>query len=366
MRLKKYILVFLYSLLLPLHIINVVTVGGNVKLFFIPVVFLSLFNVLHIRTYLRNKILLYLIIIGGLAFIPVVIFQSPIRSLLVFFAIILSLTGLPFIEKKPIYLITTPLFIVANIISYRYSDWIGLPYRFQGLYNDPNYMVISQIVGMYISIKAIVSYKNIIVRIVSVVSILLSLYIIMLTQSRGGILALCLFLLVYIPNFIWQNKRLSLLILLLLVGGGFFSYNHFKDPIDRIWGRFFGDNDSDITAATSRLDQMKMAIQGIEAEPFYLIIGAGIGSSGGEDSMYEDEHRIHNTLMSMLYENGIFALILFLLAFYKNAITLFKRDMLSFALVLALFLNAQTIWTLTYLPFWLGFIIPIDIDISSK
>ena len=360
MWLKKYILIILYSLLLPLHIVNSLTILGGIKLFFIPVALLAVYNVLHIRTYLRDKILLYLFVIGLLAILPVIFFQSSIRSLFVYFAVLLSLIGLPYIEKKPVYLITVPLFIIANVFSYRYSDWIGFPYRYQGLYNDPNYMVISQIVGIYVSIKAIGAYKNIFVRIVAVISILVSLYIILLTQSRGGILALILFLLVYLPNFIMKHKRLAFLLLVVLIGGSYYSYKRFKAPIERVTVRFFGDNDSDVTAATSRMDQIRKAIHGIEAQPFFLLIGAGLSSSGGDDPVFEEEHRIHNTPMSVLYENGIFSLILFFIAYYKNTKNLFKRDMLSCAMILALFLQSLTIWTITYLPFWLGFILPMD------
>lgn len=360
MQLKKYSLIVLYSLLLPLHIVNSITIGGTIKLFFIPVAFLSLFNILSIRTYLRDRILLYLFIIGCLAVIPVFVFQSSIRSLFVYLIVLLSLIGLPYIEKKTIYLITTPLFIAANIISYKYSDWVGFPYRFQGLYNDPNYMVISQIVGIYISIKTIESFKNFFIRVLSIVSILVALYIVLLTQSRGGILALILFMLVYLPSFIHKHRRLALLLLVGIIAGSYFSYNRFKDPIDRVIVRFLGDNDADVSAASSRFDQIKMAMEGIESEPFYLLIGAGISASGGEESMYDEDHRIHNTPVSLLYENGLFALALFLIAFYKQTKALFKRDMLSCALILALFLQSLTIWTLTYLPFWLGFILPLD------
>ncbi len=360
MRLRQYLLPFFYSLLLPLHIVNSLTIGPGVKLFYIPIAILSLYNVFHFGKFVSNSITKYLLLFGCLAFLPLVFFHAPISGFVIYILTILSLIGLPYIDKKPIYLLTPIFLLVVNVISYRLSDWFGLPYRYQGLYNDPNYLVISMIVGIYLCIRAIESYKNFLVRSLSIVSILVALYVVLLTQSRGGILALLLFILVYIPRLYKMNKKVTIILLLLLIFGSNYTYIRFKDPIDRIVERFFGDRESDVVAASSRFYEIQSAMRGIEEQPFYLIIGAGIGSSGGEDSAYDFERRIHNILIAVLYENGIFALVILLLVFAKQIFALYRTNKLSCALVLAIFLQAQTIWPIIYLPFWLGFFLPID------
>lgn len=356
---EYWVLVGLYSLLLPLHILNTFAIG-SIKFFYLPVALLTVYNVYHFRRYFEGPIFGNLLKIGCLAFIPVVIFNSTIGSFASFVLSFLTLLGLPYLEKKHIYLFAPILFLIANYVAYRFAPWPGLPWRYQGLYNDPNYYVSSLIVGTYLCIKSIETSENWIIKGIAIVSILYALYIILLTQSRGGILALGLFALVYIPQLYQKYRKLTVLGLILLVASSGSIYLRFQDGFDSVVSRFNGDRQADINGANSRITEIESAVRGIEEMPIYLVIGSGLGSTGHHTSVYENEHRIHNTIVSLLFENGLIGLLLYLGLFWYLAENAYYYDKVSLALVLALFLQSLTIWVMPFLPFWLGLISTLD------
>lgn len=364
MSLLNYIIVILYSLLLPLHILNTMEIGGGIKLFYIPVGLLCIYNFFHLKQFLQGKVLINFLKIGCLSIIPAIIFLSPIGSVVTFMLTFFTLLGLPYINKKLLYTLSPFFLIIANILSFRYADWNGFPWRYQGMYNDPNYYVISLIVGLYLCLKVIeTEYKsrflNYLIKIIAILSILVSLYVILLTQSRGGILAFFLFFAVYIPHFYRVYPKLTIIICLALIVGSGSIYVRFYDNIQAVTSRFSGESESDVNGANSRFVEIEKAFNGIESMPFYLITGAGISASGGEYSEYQNKYRIHNTPIAVLYENGIFALYLFISMLWFQAKQLYKNDFLALALLLAISLQCLTIWTITFLPFWLGLILTI-------
>lgn len=361
MNLLYWILVFLYTLLLPLHIVNTIGIGESIKLFYFPVVALSIYNLYNFRRFLNGVVLKNILKIGCLSIIPAIIFQSPFGSVVTFFLTFLTLLGLPCIEKKHIYLFSPIALLFANIISYRLSSWPGLPWRYQGLYNDPNYLVVSLIVGVFLCLKAFETFNSILIKIISIVSILFSFYIILLTQSRGGILAFILFLIIYIPQLYKKYKKITIITSLILVVFSGNLYIRFYDTVNNIVIRFSGERQSDVNGANSRIFEIEKAIDGIKGMPFYLVFGAGISASGDDESLYQNDHRIHNTPVAVVYENGLISLFLYLMIFWIQTKSLFKRDKLSCALLLALFLQSLTIWTITFMPFWLGIVLTINV-----
>ena len=352
----------LYALLLPFHMLNSVEVIGGIKLWYLPVACLAITGLFYLRE-LQRSIALRLyggfviltftsILIGGSS-----VFMDCVNLLLIF----LAMLPLIRLDKTLFYKLTPFFFIGAIYYSFTHANWESVNWRFQGMYNDPNYLVTSLIVGIYLCIQAF-SNGRIAIKIISVLAILYALYTIMVTQSRGGTIALLTFALFIAVRSYRASKGWTMAVVVVLLVFSTSIMARYAQNIENIAMRFSGERAGDRSGAMSRFKEMDAGKDVIEHHPWVLITGAGYGITGSAKNMlelpyrYNSEHRIHNTPFAVFFEQGIFAFILFVVMVYLAMKKNWKKDWIKFGLLLAVGLQSMTIWLISYLPFWLCYL----------
>lgn len=363
------IISFLYALFLPLHMLNSMTLGESLKLWYLPVMVMAVVGMFQCkrcwpykqyRRYAMLVVLTFLTcIIGG-----TLVVGDCVNFLIIF----LSLIPLLGMDKRLIYQLTPFFLFVAIELSFMFATWINTNYRFQGLYNDPNYLCVSLVVGIYMCCQ---NFKNNgwIVKMASVLAILFSIYTVLVTQSRGGMVALFCVLFFVLISYYSTNRKIVLTILLI----GFLSSSSlmvkYAQNIDNIVMRFSGERESDVSSANSRIQEIESSFHAIADFPPVLLFGAGYGISGKalEERMnlpylFDNYHRIHNTYMAVFFEQGVVSFFLFLGMVLTLVLRTWKNDKVKFAVLVAILLQAATIWLMPYLPFWMIFTVCAEED----
>lgn len=352
----------LYALLLPFHMLNSVEVAGGIKLWYLPVACLAITGLFHLKELQRSFALrLY----GGfviLTFTSILIGGSSLLmncvNLLLMFLAMLPMISL---DKKLFYKLTPFFFLGAIYYSFTHANWESVNWRFQGMYNDPNYLVTSLIVGIYLCVQAF-SGGKIVIKVISVIAILYALYTIMVTQSRGGTIALLTFALFIAIKSYRSSKGWTIAVVVLLLVFSTSITVRYAQNIENIAMRFSGERAGDRSGAMSRFKEMDAGKEVIENHPWVLITGAGYGISGSAKNMlelpyrYNSTHRIHNTPFAVLFEQGVFAFFLLVAMVVLAMKNTWKKDWIKFGLLLAVGLQSMTIWLISYLPFWLCYV----------
>ncbi len=360
----------LYALLLPLHIMNTMEVGG-VKLWYFPVLLLACIGLFYLKKLKSIYILRLLFAFLTLSFISAIIGGvEAINNSINLSIIILALFPLWGMNKTFIYRLFPFLFIVAIYFSFVYANWENANFRFQGMYNDPNYLCTSLVVGIYFCSQNF-SKTPIVIKVVSLVAIVYAIYTIMFTQSRGGIIALLCICVFIILRYYKSNKIIVISSLIILMFSASSIYLQYAENIDNIVSRFSGEKESDRSSADSRLKEINSAFSAIEDYPLTLVLGGGFGVTGkaldytsGRGYIlpykYNNTHRIHNTYVAVFFEQGVFAFFIFMIMLAKVGLSSWRTDKVKFGLLLSLSLQAMTIWVMPYLPFWLAYVICAD------
>ena len=352
----------LYALLLPFHMLNSMEVAGGIKLWYLPVACLAIVGLFCLGELWKSLSLRLYGAFVFLAFTSVLIggssaFVNCVNLSLIF----LALLPLASFDKTLFYKLTPFFFMGAIYLSFTHANWESVNWRFQGMYNDPNYLVTSLIVGIYLCVQAF-SEGKIVIKVISVIAILYALYTIMVTQSRGGTIALLTFAFFVAIKSYRASKGWTMAVVVLLLIFSTSIMARYAQNIENIAMRFSGERAGDRNGAMSRFKEMDAGKDVIENHPWVLITGAGYGITGSAKNMlelpyrYNSEHRIHNTPFAVIFEQGIFAFILFVVMVYLAMKKNWKKDWIKFGLLLAVGLQSMTIWLISYLPFWLCYL----------
>lgn len=234
-------------------------------------------------------------------------------------------------------------------------------YRFAGFYGDPNYLAISFIIIILISILYIEIGTYRIFKISCVFSILGSIVLIILGISRAGIIGLGAFLFFYFLYLIIYKKKIAVFIFALsfILSGTVLTF--FSDNIDNVVYRFSAANPGDKSAALSRFEEIDSGLNIIRSSPVNLLFGIGLGNTGTAKIDYSfygyyNKHGIHNSFVKVLIEQGVFSFVLFCYMFFLLYRKIWKGDSI-YKLIFLGFLLAVTIISATvavtyFLPFF--------------
>lgn len=341
---------FIYSILLPAHILNSFEVVNGVKLFYIVVFLLCLMNLFCIKTLWNDNFIKLMLLTVSLSFIPCFTNNADFPTAYVF--TIFSLIGVKLIEKDIFLKMSVVLFPVVVVILLLFANRT-YGWRFYGFYNDPNYLALSMLCGVYFGMQMLYNNKRFLYNIVSIMSIIMCCYVIFLTQSRGGILSLIILIIINGVGIYRHNKKVLItLVCFATIGLLVLSIRYF-DVLNIVFDRFSGNKLSDVEAASSRLIEIQFALNALISNPIDLIFGTGIGFTNTMSYEYQYFYRIHNSLIALIYENGLVATCIFCLSFYF-LLKKVKSNLSNLAFCLSLFLESMTVWVIVYLPFWFG------------
>ena len=210
-------------------------------------------------------------------------------------------------------------------------------------YGDPNYL--GFIFGSYAVLAMCQAFNGKATK-VSILLIILCCYIVLVTASRGSILALALAsLFIFIKDI---YRFLSVIVILFFVSQIEFVNILLADLF--IIERILDPRDSDIGAANVRLIEIVVALGMLGDNLFNAFFGYGASSSSSQFFLSESSTRIHNTYIAIIFEQGIlggaiaFFMVLFMLRkSYQNGLL---------PLMIFMLLNSMTVFVLTFYHFF--------------
>lgn len=258
--------------------------------------------------------------------------------------------------------------IPIDLIALAYEAVTNPVYRFQGFYNDPNYLCTTLIVFFFLSILAYYKFENVVLRVISIVNIAIIVILVLITLSRTGLACITLLLVISFANVIKRHFIKGLIALAILL----FAVNHYAtDFIDKeytlLYERLFERSDNLESAGELRSELAKQNIRFIIDNPSYLVFGLGPSATAGDNAKKvpgltqyrKSHHRDHNSWTSCFSEYGLFAFVLFFLIVFGIAkrVLGMKHSVTKFICVgtcLSIIIFSLSIWQMTYLPFWWG------------
>lgn len=191
------------------------------------------------------------------------------------------------------------------LFSYQIGDFLRQPI---GL-DDPNYFCSNIVLSMGVSFGILVwkaYYKKVTVWLASI-TFILSLFALISTLSRSGILAVCLLLLLFFIGLGLRRKiKFALFVFILLMCIGPFAIK----PLYELYLmkiKFIGVDDSALSRVAQAIAGFRMLLE----KP---LLGVGCGNFAFKYIGYQSESfiyqadanwRIHNTFLEILFESGI-------------------------------------------------------------
>ena len=234
-------------------------------------------------------------------------------------------------------------------------------YRFGGFYGDANYLALAFNFLILCSYYAIKINKNLITKIIGIITILGSIPLIMLGISRGGIIGMGFLIIGILYDMFRTNKRATVIVFFAFI----LSYGTlrviFTDNIHNIEARFSGEAASDEAGAMIRVYQIDGIFTVFNNRPELILFGIGTENGMkayelyGTDGYYS-HHVIHNTFFRILFEGGIFAFITYLyLLFCALMVIIRQRAFLHIAFFLSLIITVSTVPCIAFMPYWIAF-----------
>lgn len=356
----------LLSLSLALHIFNMGG-GDGLKPFHFVAILACIYTLFRTKKdTIFNLLCLFLGCVGISAIV------SPVSSTTTGFVTILIVMiccyGVSKVQLGPLLKCFT-VFIPIDLILLMYEAISSLAYRFQGYYNDPNYLCTTLIVFFFLSILTYFFFDNKFVRLIVILDIVMIVVLILFTLSRTGLACILLLLIIMFSKVIRRHVWKGIIILFISV----LAINHYAgDFIDKeyalLYERFFENSDNLESAGDLRSELSKQNLRFISDNPIYLFFGLGPGATSEDNSKQipgldhyrkRSSIRDHNTWTSCLSEYGVFALFFFIFIFgnfAKSVMSIQNRYIKKYSMFffLSLIIFSLSLWQMTYLPFWWG------------
>lgn len=356
-----------YALFVPLHILN--TWGfGPVKFFHIPVFIMGVIGFWNIlKYYHEHRIVRWLIWFIICSALPVCVSGlTTTANYATFVLLIVSVLPLIDLNKQLLLKLTPSLMLISMFLVKQFAvyDPSNMLMRFHGLYNDSNYMIMSTMVGTFLSI---IAFKNsgIINRILIIGVLIMGLNFLLLSQSRGGLFAVIFMLTLGLLELYKTQKRISILLIcfLFICSGSYIAAN--SDRIEAFSKRLDGMGQE--TSTQTRIHQAEEAWNGAKKHPEMIAFGIGIGKTKEvrlrynqrPDNVlalvYHQTHIIHVTPVSVWFEHGTLAFLCYIILNIIILIKLIKeRNLFVIGFFVAMTFQSYTINTMLYLPYWIA------------
>lgn len=276
-----------------------------------------------------------------------------------------SCYGLVYIDIKKL-LKWLYVLIPIDVAVLLYTATRGYMFRFQGFYDDPNYLCTTLIGFLLVCLLQFLYVSNKWAKGLTIITIVGIYAIILMTISRTGLFCSLLILVFFFLNSIKKNVFKVIVVSLV---GIFVMVHYAGDFIEKQTGAFserlFDANDNYESAEIFRKELSLQNIRYIADNPQYILFGLGGGTTtgvgaaqvAGLNQYRKDSHGDHNTWTSTFSEQGLLALIYFFLIIfmtYKNIVrSSVKTDRyLLLAVFFSIILFSFSISQKVYLPFW--------------
>jgi putative inorganic carbon (hco3(-)) transporter len=177
-----------------------------------------------------------------------------------------------------------------------------------GSYSDPNDLALAIVVSLPLCLALLFLSRNRLWKILWSISMLVMIYAVFLTGSRGGFLALLVVATVFLWEFAIRGRRRYLFVLTALVGVIFWqSFGGIL--VGRFKGTFNIKEDT-ASAYVSAQARQQLLLRSIEVTKEHPLFGVGPGNFNAVSGQW---HTTHNSLTLMSSEGGVPALIFYVL-----------------------------------------------------
>jgi O-antigen ligase len=365
----------LFTLLLLLYSFNkFIVLNNSFKIFYFLIPFLYFIYLVKQKYKIAYeiKILLFFIIIQLFSLINTFIFYPEVIDIVSFYffreiiivILLIPIYGFYFHNRKffdQLLLFIAAVVAISNLLYY--FLFYDFSVRFQGVFGGANEFAYMMVFLIYIIYYCLYMYKLKFKLFWVIILIILHL-LVLVTLSRTAILGLIIFYIIAFPYFykkfnLWKKILLFVMVIIFFI----LVNKYFFEAIELLFERF--TNSEGLTSLESRKWEILAAINMLSAHPITIIFGNGTGitSSSIFITFYNGlggglGTRVHNAYFSLIVENGIISLLIFLyFAFYilKKIFLLkneFKYVILGFFIFTLFFLGA--IYLFYFLPFWLA------------
>lgn len=258
--------------------------------------------------------------------------------------------------------------IPIDLMALLYEAVTNPIYRFQGFYNDPNYLCTTLVVFFYVCLMVYIRYDKKSIRMVVVADCIVIVALIVISLSRTGMACIFLLLLAsFASSFKKHFLRVCLLLLILMAALLNFASEYVGQEYDLVYERLFETSDDVGSAKDTRYELSKQNLRFIADHPIYAFFGLGPGTTEGEKSKEipglvhyrKDYRRDHNTWTSCLSEYGLLAFFFLLVIVLGTMRQIMKRGKgssryISLVFCFSMIIFSLSLWQMTYLPFWWG------------
>ena len=281
------------------------------------------------------------------------------------FFVVISCIGVVFSNVKIVLKCVFPL-IAADVFALLYQSIVEPQYRFQGFYDDPNYLCTTLLGFIFLLLLELHLLKKYYLKIFAIALLILSYFLILLTLSRTGIVCAFIILVIVLLDSL-KKKYLKITIISLILFSVCFNItsNYFDHQLALLNERFFYNNDNIENASDQRVHLSMQNVEFILDNPQYILFGLGGGTTIGKnahdipelDSYRDDDHGDHNTWTSTFSEFGLLCFIMFFLFFiitFRRVIRITPHYFRNLYLVMfaSMLIFSFSISQKTYLPFW--------------
>jgi|GEM_PF-5549381 hypothetical protein len=287
-------------------------------------------------------------------------FNTMAMNAIKFIAAIMCFKDLRIINPRLFILILTAISPAIIIPHYFLTNPFAYgAIRYGGFYGDPNFLAIALnflITMCYLGYKAT---GRLFIKAASVVSIIGAIPLILLGVSRAGIIGMCVVLFFILRDLRRVNsKMLTLILILLFFSAGRMLYD-LADAFDYVRLRFSNEGDNDSEGAYARVEVMRSVINVLRNRPEHILFGIGPGNTMERIQEYRMfgytfTGVVHNTFFLVLYEMGIFCMLLFIKLYYVALRNLLRdKSFLLLGLLLSVAFCLATLPGLTFMPAWI-------------
>lgn len=354
---NAYILFICISLFF--HVLNYVEIGAGIKafqLFSVVAAILSMIVSRHDKSHL--KIYLSVILFFTLLSSALSLYEDSLKDAFALIILTIGTYSLKNIKPSKIFLALN-FFLPVVLLLLLVHAIIEPTFRYQGFYNDPNYLCTTLLVFTYILFCSIKIFSNRFALIFLFFELILVIFLASLTLSRTGIFCITLlFLVQIISNFKKYPLRFMFLICLSISICFYFFSDFINQQAMLLHERTFEKNDNMTSAGELRGAVSMQGVKHVLSNPIDLVFGIGIGASGHQESITKrvSYHRDHNTITSCFTEQGFFSFLFFFIFQYKIFRSLLEvtanNKIFKFSVFISLLIFSLSIWQMVYLPYW--------------